>query len=293
MAHVAQWKFKEVEELTKILTENKVLGIAKIGGIPAPQIQQMRGNLYSKAILRSSKNTLISRALDEAEKKIKGLSSLKKEISGQAAIVATDMNPFKLYNQIKSTRTMAPAKGGEIATHDIEVKAGDTSFKPGPIVGELQKVGIPAAIREGKVVIKTDKVIVSAGDKISKDVAQMLTRLEIYPVEIGMSLNAVFEEGNIFKPDVLDIDLDVFRSNIVNASSNAFNLAIEFSWITDLTINPLIAKAHNDAFVLAIDREIITKKTLEHLISKAHRSMVALASKTKDALDEDLKKKIT
>ena len=29
---------------------------------------------------------------------------------------------------------------------DIEVKAGETSFKPGPIVGEFQQAGIPAAI---------------------------------------------------------------------------------------------------------------------------------------------------
>lgn len=293
VAHVAQWKLKEVQELTKILTESKIVGIVEIGGIPAPQIQQMRGNLYGNAILRSSKNSLISRAIDEADKKVKGISYLKDAILGQTAIVATDMNPFRLYNQIKSTRTMAPAKGGEIATHDIKVKAGDTPFKPGPIVGDLQKVGIPAAIKEGKVVIKNDKILVPVGEKISKDVARMLTRLEILPVEIGMSLNAVFEDGKIFKPDVLDIDLDVFRLNIINASSNAFNLAVESVWVTDFTINALIMKAHNNAFALAIDRGLITKETLEHLISKAHRSMIALAAKTKDALDEDLKKMIT
>jgi large subunit ribosomal protein L10 len=293
VAHVAQWKLKEVQELTKFLTESKVVGIVEIGGIPAPQIQQMRSNLYGNAILRSSKNSLISRAIDEADKKVNGLSSLKDAIIGQTAIIATDMNPFKLYSQIKSTRTMAPAKGGEIATYDIKVKAGDTPFKPGPIVGDLQKVGIPAAIKEGKVVIKNDKIIVCANEKISKDVAQMLTRLEIFPIEIGMSLNSVFENGKIFKPDVLDIDLDVFRQNIVNASRNVFNLAFKSVWVTDFTIKVLIKKAHDNAFALAIDRGLITKETLEHLFSKAHRSMIALASKTKDALDEDLKKMIT
>jgi len=293
VAHVAEWKYKEVEKLTNLLIENKIIGVVEIGGIPAPQMQQMRGNLHGAAFVRSSKNSLISRAFDDAEKKVKGISGLKDSITGQTAIIATDMNPFKLYSQIKSTRTMAPAKGGEIPNHDVEVKAGNTPFKPGPIVGELQKVGIPAAIQDGKVAIKSNKVVVHAGDKIPRDVAQMLTRLEIYPIEKGMSLHAVFEDGNLFKPDVLDIDIDEFMLKLRQASSNAFNLATESSWVNELTIKPLINKAYNNAFALAMDQGILTKETIKHLISKSHRSMIALALNAKEGIDEDLKKMIT
>lgn len=293
MAHVAKWKFKEVEKLTDILTNKPVIGIVEIGGIPSPQIQKMRTNLQGIAEVRSSKNSLILRAFDEAEKKVKGISVLKDYVAGQTAILATDINPFKLFNNIKTTRTDAPAKGGEIVDSDIEVKAGDTPFKPGPIVGDLQKVGIPAAIQEGKVVIKKDKVLVPAGEKISKEVAQMLTRLEIFPIEIGMSVQGIFDKGTVYKPDVLDIDMDEFHLNIQKASSNAFNLAIETSWINNQTIQPLLNKAYTNAFSLAIDRGIINKKTIKDLISKAHSSMISLASKSKNGLDEDLKNMIT
>jgi len=218
---------------------------------------------------------------------------LKESVTGQTAIIATDMNPFKLFSQIKATRTMAPAKGGETATYDIEVKAGDTPFKPGPIVGELQKAGIPAAIQEGKVVIKSDKVVVPAGEKIPANVAQMLTRLEIYPIEIGMNLHAVFENGSVFKPDVLDIDMDKFMSQLQQASSNAFNLAIESAWTNDLTIKPLLQKAHHNAFVLAMEQNILTKDTVKNLLSKAHANMLSLASSAKDGIDDDLKKMLT
>ena len=293
MTHVAEWKYGAVKELTNLLASNKVIGIVEIGGIPAPQMQHMRKNLQDVAEVRSAKNSLISRALDEAEKKVKGITGLREAIAGQTVVIATDMNPFRLHSQIKATRTTAPAKGGEIASHDIGVKAGDTPFKPGPIVGELQKAGIPAAIQEGKVVIKADKVIVSAGEKIPVDVAQMLTRLEIYPVEIGMSLHAVYEDGNIFKPDVLDIDINEFIARMQQASTNAFNLAIEFAWTNKLTIKPLLQKAYNHAFILAMEKSILTKETADHLISKAHGSMLALASHTQDGIDEDLKKMIT
>ncbi len=293
MAHVAQWKYGEIESLTNLFTENKIIAIAQIGGIPAPQLQKMRAGLRKNATIRSAKNRLILRALDEAEKKVKGISNLKEEVNGQSVIIATEMNPFKLFKEIKATRTMAPAKGGETASHDIGVKAGDTPFKPGPVVGELQKVGIPAAIKEGKVVIKTDKVVVPKGEKIKPEVAQMLTRLEIYPIEIGMSLNAVFEEGNIFKPDVLDIDEEKFISQLKLASSNAFNLAIETAWLNKLTIKHLLIKARMNAISLATEGNIYTKDTIKQLLSKANASMLSVASNAKDALDDDLKKKLT
>ena len=280
MAHVAEWKPGEVKQLTDLLTTSKVVGIVEIGGIPAPQMQKMRKGLHGTASIRSAKNNLIFRALDDAEKQIKGISDLKELVSGQTAIIITDMSPFKLHNKIKGTRTMAPAKGGETATYDISVKAGDTPFKPGPVVGELQKVGIPAAIQEGKVVIKNDKVIVPEGEKITSEVAQMLTRLEIFPVEIGMNLHAVFEDGSIFKPDVLDVDVNEMIGRMKQASTNVFNLAIEAGWYNELTIRPLLMKAHNNAFILAIKKGILTKDTVQNLISKAHANMLALKNIT-------------
>ena len=290
MAHVAEWKYQKVDDLTNILKAHAVIGIAEIGGIPAPQMQQMRQNLRGKLLIQSSKNTLFFRAIDAVSEDINGAQDLKSLIQGQTALISTDMNPFKLYGTLKETKTKAPAKGGEIAPQDIMVKAGDTSFKPGPIVGELQKVGIPAAIQGGKVVIKKDKVLVKAGEKISRDIAQMITRLEIFPLEIGIKLQGVLEEGFIFKPDVLDIDMDQYLSQFHLAASNAFNLAVETAWYTSLTIQPLIQKAHRDAFALAMDAGVINADTIAKLCAKAHRSMLSVASKVKDdGLDEEMK----
>ncbi len=122
----------------------------------------------------------------------------------------------------------------------------------------------------------------------------MLTRLEIHPLEIGISLQGAFEDGFIFKPDVLDIDLDAYRSQFMQAAGNAFTLALETGWVTKQTIIFLVSKAHRDALSLAIEQGIITKDTASHVLAKAHRSMIAVASKIKDeGLDDDLKKMMT
>jgi large subunit ribosomal protein L10 len=286
MAHVAQWKHGEVAEITSLLTHHKIIGIIDIGGIPAPQLQQMRGGIRAKAQIRSAKNTLILKALDEAEKQVKGISALKAEVHGQAAVIATDVNPFALFREIKATRKNAPAKGGETAAHDIEVLEGDTPFKPGPIVGELQKVGIPAAISEGKVVIKSDKVLVEAGQKISKDLAQMLSRIDIFPIELGLNLHAVFENGSIYRPDVLDIDMDRFMGQLRTASFTALTLSMEAGWANTQTIRPLLTKAYRSAYTLAMERNIYTKETMTPLLAKAHATMLSVSSQVKPVSKE-------
>ncbi|MDG6229718.1 MAG: 50S ribosomal protein L10 [Candidatus Thermoplasmatota archaeon] len=294
MAHVAEWKHQELEEITSIITDHKIIGIAEIGSIPAPQMQHMRENLREKLIIRCSKNTLILRALDNAGKTHKQIDGLTSLITGQTAVIATDMNPFKLYNYLKSTRTKAPAKGGETAIEDIVVKAGDTPFKPGPIVGELQKVGIPAAIEGGKVVIKKDKVVVKQGEKILREMAQMLARLEIFPLEIGITMHGAYEDGFIFKADVLDIDIDEYMTMMYTAISNSSAVAVAAAWATKQTITPLIMKAQRSAFALAMEQGILTKDTTPFILGKAHRSMLSIAKKLKDeGVDDDLKKMMT
>jgi len=268
------------------MTHHKIIGIIDIGGIPAPQLQQMRGGIRAKAQIRASKNTLILKALDDAESQIKGISALKKEVHGQAAIIATDMNPFALFQEIKATRKNAPAKGGETASHDIEVLAGDTPFKPGPIVGELQKAGIPAAISEGKVIIKSDKVLVEAGQKISQELAQMLSRLDIFPIELGLKLNAVYENGDIYRPDVLDIDMDRFMGQLRTASFTALGLAMETGWANAQTIRPLLAKAYRSAHTLAVEKNIYTKDSMKSLLAKAQASMLSVSSQAKPVSKE-------
>ncbi len=286
MAHVASWKHGEVSEITSLMTHHKIIGIIDIGGIPAPQLQQMRGGIRAKAQIRASKNTLILKALDDAESQIKGISALKNEVHGQAAVIATDINPFALFQEIKATRKNAPAKGGEIAAHDIEVLAGDTPFKPGPIVGELQKAGIPAAIAEGKVIIKSDKVLVEAGQKISRDLAQMLSRLDIFPIELGLKLNAVYENGDIYRPDVLDIDMDRFMGQLRTASFTALGLAMETGWANAQTIRPLLAKAYRSAHTLAVEKNIYTKDSMKSLLAKAQASMLSVSSQAKPVSKE-------
>lgn len=285
----ANWKKAYVGDLTDVIKSNPVVGIVNISGIPAPQLQKMRKDLGSKMALIVAKNNLLLRALQDTEKDKKGISQLCELIDGQSAIVGTTDNPFKLNKIMEGTMTPAPAKGGELAPEDIDIVAGETPFKPGPIVGDLQKAGIPAAIESGKVMIKKSKTLVKAGEPIPADMAKMLTKLDIFPLTVGMDLRGAYEDGTVFASDVLSIDEGKFMGDFHFAVSGSFNLACNIGYTTPATINILLSKASSEAFNVAMFAGITNKVTMEHLLAQASGKMLALASQVPDALDEDLK----
>jgi len=278
---VAEWKTGEITTLTKMILENPVVGIVNISNIPAPQLQQMRNGLQGIAALRVTKNTLLSLALKQVGSKIKGIEKISEAIDGETAVIATEKNPFRLYKEIERTKTKAPAKGGETAQKDIIIEKGETPFKPGPIVGELQSAGIPAAIEGGAVVIKQTKTLVKKGEKIPVDVAKMLTRLEIFPREIGLDLRAVYENEMIFTPDILKVDSDQILSNFQQAAWGSFNLALKIGYTTTATITPLLRKAYCDVVTVAKYCNILIPETAKSLFAKAHLQAQAVQSQLK------------
>src|SRR3989344_8566689 len=114
------------------------------------------------------------------------------------ALIMTELDPFRLYKLLKSSKSPAFAKPGNVLPKDAMVKAGPTNFTPGPIIGELGKFGIKAGVEAGKIVIKEDKVVARAGQKVDAKMAELLIRLDIKPMEIGLNVVACYDRGTIF-----------------------------------------------------------------------------------------------
>jgi large subunit ribosomal protein L10 len=295
MTHIAEWKKDEVKNLKNLIESYPVVGMANLSDIPAPQLQKMRQSLRGNAQVKMSRKTLMDLALNKSKKtKVK---ILVKHMEGQPALIFTDMNPFKLYKILERSKTPAPARAGSIATSNIEVPKGDTGFMPGPILGELQKIGIPAKIDKGKIVITEDKTIVAEGEEISKDVASMLTRLEIYPLEVGIDLRAAYEDETIYTSDILYIDENKTLSDIKNAYSKVFNLSVNGLVYNKVSTPALLAKAAMQSINLALNAEILTSKTSNTLLAKAYSQMLSLASEASthnaEAVDEEIREKLS
>lgn len=286
MAHVAEWKKETVNTLQGIMITHPVVALVDIGGIPAPQMQSMRKRLRERAELKVARNKLIDIAIDRAAEERPGLESLKDSLDGQSAILATTMNPFKLYKEIEGTKSPAPAKPGDISPKDIKVTKGETPFPPGPIVGELQKAGVPAAIEGGKIVIKKNKVLVKEGEEISEEVAKVLPRLDIYPMIVGLGLKAAYEDGVIYDKDTLDIPPDYYESRLARGADSAIRLGLAVSYPTPETVPLLLSKAHQEATGLSVAAAIPNESSIRTLLARAESHMLSLASSVPELEDE-------
>jgi large subunit ribosomal protein L10 len=294
MPHVASWKKEEVESLKELIESHDVVGMANLSDIPAPQLQKMRRSLKDSAVVKMSRKTLMSLALSESKKE--NIADLEGHMEGQPAMIFTDMNPFKLYKILEASKTDAPAKAGSIAPADIVVPKGDTAFKPGPILGELQKVGIPAKIDKGKIVITNDKTIVAEGETISKEIASMLTRLEIFPMEVGIDLVAAYEDQTVYTSDVLTIDEEKTIADVQKAFTQALNLSVNAVIFNKESVPVLLQNANTKAMNLALNADVLTSKTRDMILAKAYSQMLAVASevsgKDADAVDDELREKL-
>jgi len=276
--HLPSWKKDEVAEIKKNAKEYKLIGLVDMYGIPAQQVQQIRRNLRGKAVIKMTRNTLIKHAFDEIGGDVKNLT---KYLSGHSAIIFTNDNPFKLYKQLEKTKTKMAAKPGEKAPEDIVVPGGPTSFKPGPIVGELQQAGIPAAIEGGKVKIKETKTVAKKGAVISPKLAAALVKLDIKPMDVGLALQAAFHEGSVYEPSVLAVDETVILGQIALASRQATALSIEAAIPTKDSMSALLTKAVRDARGVAIEAAVYEKDVVDAIIGKAQRESQVLKNLVK------------
>ncbi len=274
-------KFTEVESLTRTVLEHRVTAVVGLRGVPAAALQSMRRELRARGHpITVSTNSAIRHALEKASGTRPSLKPLLDQVTDQTAILSAEGNPFALYQEFLKTRSPTPARGGEIAPRDIFVPAGTTNFKPGPIVGELQHAGFPAAIEKGKVVLKKDTTIVKAGQTISREVAGMLTRLDILPLEVGLNLRAVVDGETFYPPDVLSVDLEAKRTEIARASRTALGLAVQLGYLAPETVPLLLERAHRRALGVAIATGYPTKETIEPLFAKAMREAAAVSKLT-------------
>ncbi|HLM70335.1 MAG TPA: 50S ribosomal protein L10, partial [Thermoplasmata archaeon] len=263
-------KIARVDALAASLVSKPMVALVGVRGVPASALQSMRRELRHRGHpITVATNSAIRHAIEKAVAERPAFQPLLDQVQDPTAVLSAEGNPFSLFQEFLQTRSPTPARGGETAPADILVPAGTTSFKPGPIVGELQHAGFPAAIEKGKVILKKDTMIVKAGGTISREVAGLLTRLDIFPLEVGLTLRAVVDGSTFYPPEVLSVDLGERRAELIRAAGRAIGLAVEIGYPTPQSLPRLLSRAHRRALGVALATGYVTKETIEPLFAKA------------------------
>ncbi|MDP3918327.1 MAG: 50S ribosomal protein L10 [Nanoarchaeota archaeon] len=274
---ISQKKKDNVKDIVNLLNEYPIIGIVDMENLPAPQLQKMKRSLKGNVIVRMAKGRLIKIALEKSKQP--ELSKLSEKIRGMPALIFTKDNPFTLYKTLKASKSSAPAKAGQTAPRDVVIPEGKTPFAPGPIIGELGQLGIKTGVQDGKVAVMSAKTVVKEGEVFNAKVAEILTRLNILPMEVGLNIISVFEDGILFDRKTLDIDEEAYIADLQRLHNEAMNLAVKIGYASPDTIRVLIRKAQADATALADARDILTKDNVGKILAKAEAQAESVKNK--------------
>ena len=275
---VLQEKIGEVEEIAKLISQHKIVGIANLQKVRAAQLQAFKKNLTGTVLMRVIKNTLMKLAIENCKDK-PDLKKLEEHLQGSNVYLFTDLNPFNLALTLERGKVKTTAKSGDIAAFDVVVPSGNTGQPPGPIISQLNAVGLPTRIESGSVWVSKDTLVVRKGEAINERLASVLSKLGIKPVESGLAMSFVYDNGLIITQDQLRIDVDKTKQDVGSAHAEAFALSLSIAYPTDETITALLQVAHREAYTLSINAAVPTKETIEDLIRKAHAEMLSLSSR--------------
>jgi large subunit ribosomal protein L10 len=277
---VSEKKKQELVKLKETLEKYPVIGIIDLFKMPSKQLQNIRKSLRKEVLIKMSKKGLISLALKDVKNK-KNIEKLNEIKINEPGLILTQMEPFKLFRILKSNKSLTYAKENDIAPDDLMIRAGATNLLAGPAIGELQRLKIPAMIKEGKIHVREDTTVVKKGELISSQLAGLLKKLDIQPILIGINLLAVWEDEIIYGKEVLDVDEKLYAKKISDAYISALNLAVNVGYLTKDSIKILIQKAFLEAKNLGVNAGIFDKDIINDLVMKANIKAHALKEKLK------------
>lgn len=278
---VLEEKSSEVQAIKEILKEYKSVGIASLQKVRASQLQELKKSMKGQVYLRVLKNTLVKLAIEELNQE--QLKKLEEYLEGSNVFLFTDLNPFKLALLLEKGKVKTFAKANDIAAEDIVVPSSNTGQPPGPVISQLNAVGLPTRIENGSVWVSKDTLVVRKGEPINDRLAGVLSKLGIKSVELGLSMRAVYDNGMMINGDQLKVDVAATKRSVEVSNQEAFALALEIGYATKETIQPLLQRAHQKAVSLSLGAAIPTKDTIADLIRKANAEATSLESKTKKA----------
>ena len=268
--------YQQLQELPK---KYKVLALVKMDKVRSTQILPLRKILKDDVEFVSIKDKIAKKAFEGID--VPGIKDMIGELTGQCMFLFTNMSPFKLNVLLAKNKIMMAARGGDVASIDVVVPAKNTGIAPGPMLTEFKEAGIPTKIDQGTIWIQKDTTPVKKGEVINEKLATILGKLDIKPIEAGISLYTALEDGLKYSAQEVAINIDDVRNEFAQAHQEAISLSIEAGYVTPENVVQILSKAAQSARSVSVESGFMTDETREQIIQKADAQAKSLADHAK------------
>jgi large subunit ribosomal protein LP0 len=246
-----------LEKYTKIFT-------VSVNNVGSQQMQLTRLQMRGSAEILMGKNTLMRKILNDFLERNPGhpLESFLPQVVGNVGFVFTNDDLPKIRNFILANKVPAPAKVGVVAPVAVDIPAGPTGCDPGQ-TNFFQVLQIPTKIVKGQIEITNLMHLVKAGAKVGSSEAALLAKLSIKPFAFGLTIVNIYDNGDNFGPEVLDITDAVLAEKFTDALKAVASISLLVGYPTQASIPHSIAGAFNACVGIALNLPTYSFKEAE------------------------------
>jgi large subunit ribosomal protein LP0 len=228
--------------------------LVNVDNVGSNQMHQIRVALRGKGVVLMGKNTMVRRALRTILAEHPEYERLLPHVKGNIGFVFTEKDLKDIRDLIVANKVAAPARAGAFAPKDVTVPAGNTGMEPGK-TSFFQALGIPTKIARGTIEIVSDIKVVVAGNRVGPSEATLLNMLNISPFTYGMTVVQIFDQGNIFSPDVLDIDEQELIDRFLSGIKTIAAIALALNYPTIVSVTHSLVNAYKNVLAVSLATE--------------------------------------
>ncbi|KAI0400313.1 60S acidic ribosomal protein P0 [Xylaria palmicola] len=241
-------------KLKALLEEYQSVFIVTVDNVSSQQMHEVRQSLREDAVVLMGKNTMVRRALKTFIADTPEYEKLLPHVKGNVGFVFTNGELKTIRDKILANKVAAPARAGAVAPADVWVPAGNTGMEPGK-TSFFQALGVPTKIARGTIEITTDLKLVESGNKVGPSEATLLNMLNISPFTYGLGISQVYDEGNTFSPDVLDITEDQLLKTFSSAIATIASLSLAINFPTLPSVIHSLVNSYKKVLAVAIEAD--------------------------------------
>ncbi|MCJ1310914.1 ribosomal protein P0 (A0) (L10E) [Agyrium rufum] len=242
------------DKLKDLLDEYKSIFIVSVDNVSSQQMHKIRKSLRGDGVVLMGKNTMVRRAIKGFINDFPEYERILPHVKGNVGFIFTNADLNQTRDIILAEKVAAPARAGAVAPADVYVPAGNTGMEPGK-TSFFQALGVPTKIARGTIEITTDLKLIEAGNKVGASEATLLNLLNISPFSYGMSIAQVYDGGQCFAPEVLDIKEDQLFAALKSAIATITQISLAANYPTLPSIIHTLVNGYKKVLAVAIETD--------------------------------------
>ncbi|AOA60880.1 60S ribosomal protein P0 [Komagataella phaffii CBS 7435] len=251
MGGINEKKAEYFNKLRELLESYKSIFIVGVDNVSSQQMHEVRQTLRGKAVILMGKNTMVRKALRDFVEELPVFEKLLPFVRGNIGFVFTNEDLKTIRDVIIENRVAAPARPGAIAPLDVFIPAGNTGMEPGK-TSFFQALGVPTKISRGTIEITSDVKVVEKDSRVGPSEAQLLNMLNISPFTYGLTVVQVFDDGQVFPANILDITDDELLSHFTSAISTIAQISLAAGYPTLPSVGHSVVNHYKNVLAVSI-----------------------------------------